>query len=61
MLHANEPGTKPRPGVLLAGNEPGFDSTSSALRHHFLTGKRGVAPNLAKIVGGCFFGEAACG
>ena len=56
----SEASPKAGSGVLLPGDErPVFDSTSSALRHHFLTSKRGVAPNLAKIIGDCFFGEEA--
>jgi hypothetical protein len=53
----SEASAKAGPGVLLAGNEPGSHSSSYALRHHFLTGKQGVADNLARIVGDIFFGE----
>jgi hypothetical protein len=47
MLYANEPGTKPRPGVLLGG-EPGNHS-AKALRLQTLT-RRGVSPRLAGIL-----------
>jgi hypothetical protein len=58
-LKKSEASAKAGPGVLLGG-EPGFHSTD-ALRLQFLTGRRGVAPNLAKIVGDIFFGEASDG
>jgi hypothetical protein len=47
MLHTNEPGTKPRPGVLLGG-EPG-DHTAKVLRVQTLC-RRGVASNLAPVL-----------
>ena len=57
MLQTNEPGTKPRRAVHFAGEQ--LHPTSVPLRYQYLTARRGVAPNLAKLVGDLFFGEVS--
>jgi hypothetical protein len=47
MIHTNEPGTQPRPGVLLGG-EPG-EYSANALRLQTLT-RRGLSARFAEIL-----------
>lgn len=55
MAHTNEPGTKPRPGVLLGG-EPG-DHTPTALRLQTLR-NRGLALRIAQVLAPIVWGGA---
>ena len=48
MLKINEPGTKPRPGVLLGG-EPGNHSRK-ALAQQVLTVRHGVSQGMAAVL-----------